>query len=178
MVAKLYVHFYATVILILGCVDDCITHITQCIKLTIPWIYGSSKCLLPHVNPSSKWENMGAFATKIPRISSPDDVSLSYTNREHWPPGTIFVNTVNSYWTKLSLGLILSPPHLIFICRYLYMLWGQMYASNVKPLTTPLFIYLLIPILTWSSDSQCQFWSSTKNAEYKTTLSLPVGALR
>ena len=70
VVAKLYVQFYAAVVL--GCVDDRITNITQkCIKLTIPWIYGSSKCLLPHQNPGSKWENMVAFATKIPRISSP-----------------------------------------------------------------------------------------------------------
>ena len=70
VVAKLYVHFYAAVVL--GCVDDRITNITQkCIKLTIPWMYGSSKCLLPHQNPGSKWENMVAFATKIPRISSP-----------------------------------------------------------------------------------------------------------
>ena len=70
MVAKLYIHFYAAVVL--GCVDDRITNITQkCIKLTIPWIYGSSKCLVPLENPGSKWENMVAFATKIPRISSP-----------------------------------------------------------------------------------------------------------
>ena len=35
VVAKLYVHFYAVVVL--GCVDDRITNITQkCIKLTIP----------------------------------------------------------------------------------------------------------------------------------------------
>ena len=70
VVAKLYVQFYTTVVL--GCVDDSITNITQkCIKLRIPWIYGSSKCFLPHENPGSKWENMVAFATKIPQISSP-----------------------------------------------------------------------------------------------------------
>ena len=35
VVAKLYVHFYAAVVL--GCVDDRITNIIQkCIKLTIP----------------------------------------------------------------------------------------------------------------------------------------------
>ena len=35
VVAKLYVHFYAAVVL--GCVDDRITNITpKCIKLTIP----------------------------------------------------------------------------------------------------------------------------------------------
>ena len=61
---------YAAVIL--GCVDDRITNITQkCMKLSIPWIYGSSKCLQPHENPGSKWENMVAFATKMPQISSP-----------------------------------------------------------------------------------------------------------
>ena len=37
----------------------------------IPQIYGSSKCLLPHENPGSKRQNMVAFATKIPWISSP-----------------------------------------------------------------------------------------------------------
>ena len=74
MIAKLYVNFYAAVVL--GCGDDRVTNITQkCIKLTIPWIYGSSKCLLPHENPGSKWENMVAFATKIPQISSPASCS-------------------------------------------------------------------------------------------------------
>ncbi len=35
VVAKLYVHFYAAVVL--GCLDDRVTNITQkCIKLTIP----------------------------------------------------------------------------------------------------------------------------------------------
>ena len=77
MVAKLHVKFYATVVL--GCVDDRITNIKQkCIKWTIPWIYGSSKCLLPHENPGSKWENMVAFATKIPRISSPVNGLFKY----------------------------------------------------------------------------------------------------
>ena len=33
------------------------------LKLTILGIYGSSKCLLPHEHPGSKWENMVAFAT-------------------------------------------------------------------------------------------------------------------
>ena len=76
VVAKLYVQFYAAVVL--GCVDDRITNITQkCIKLTIPWIYGRSKCLLPHQNPGSKWENMVAFATKIPQISSPVYYTIS-----------------------------------------------------------------------------------------------------
>ena len=46
--------------------------ITNCIKLTIPWIYGSSKRFLPHENPGSKWENMVAFGTKIPQILSPE----------------------------------------------------------------------------------------------------------
>ena len=53
VVAKLYVHFYAAVVL--GSVDDRITKVTQkCIKLTIPRVYDSSKCLLPHEKPGNK----------------------------------------------------------------------------------------------------------------------------
>ena len=87
VVAKLYVHFYAAVVL--GCVADRITNITQkCIKLTIPWIQGSSKWLLPHENPGGKWENMIAFATKIPQISSP----VAATSLFCMSPATILIS--------------------------------------------------------------------------------------
>ena len=61
---KLYFHNRAAAV-VLGCVADRITNITQnaCTKLTIARIYGSSKCLLPHEHPGSKWENKVAFAT-------------------------------------------------------------------------------------------------------------------
>ena len=41
---------------ILRCVADRITNTTQnaCVKLTLPCIYGSSKCLLPLEHPGSK----------------------------------------------------------------------------------------------------------------------------
>ena len=75
----------------MGCVDDRSTNITQkCIKLTIPWTYGSSKCLLPHEHPGIKWENMVAFATKIPQISSPDTVDTTALYPSALPISHIF----------------------------------------------------------------------------------------
>ncbi len=51
---------------VLRCVADRITDTidnSTCIELTIPCIYGSSKCLLPLEHPGSKCQNMVAFAT-------------------------------------------------------------------------------------------------------------------
>ena len=133
VVAKLYVQFYAAVVL--GCVDDRITNITQkSIKLTIPWIYGSSKCLLPHQNPGSKWESMVAFATKIPWISSPECMqnclarvvlraprfspSLSLLKQLHWLPVNYRIKFKLSTLTYRALA-IHQPPYLASLLHFL-----------------------------------------------------------
>ena len=89
-------------------------HAWSCTKLTIPRIYGSSKCLLPHEHPGSKWENMVAFAT------------IATTNFEPWVARSVCggTNLMSHYCHHHSVER--RPPAETFYswtCRYSRRLW-------------------------------------------------------
>ena len=109
---------------VVGCVADRITNTTSrgLHKMaTIPWIYGSSKCLLPHENLSSKRENMVAFATKLPPISSPElhlevEAKLIFLKRKHKFTQKSF-STCHVCWLLELASLCLSKRlYYLFIC--------------------------------------------------------------
>ena len=89
-------------------------HAWSCTKSTIPRIYGSSKCLLPHEHPGRKWENMVSFAT------------IATTNFEPWGARSVCggTNLMSHYCHHHSVER--RPPAetlYSWTCRYSRRLW-------------------------------------------------------